>query len=211
MRINQNIVAMNAVPSPHVADSRLATSREKLSSGFRIDRASDDASDPAAGRTLRAQVSGLRQATRHAQDTISVVQTAEIALTEVHSMLDRIRDLVIQSAGIAQSASVTASDATARQAAHDEIDRLRSEVDGAIDAVAHLRGQLGAAQNRFETTIADLQVTTENLSASESHMRDADVAAEMADFTRTRIQQQAGTATHARPTSAPQSILRLLQ
>ncbi len=101
----------------------LAKSLEKLSSGYRINRAADDASGLVISQGLRAQVSGLRQATRNAQDGVSVVQTAEGALTEVHAMLNRIRDLIVQSANTASS------DTTARQAAQNEITQLRSEID----------------------------------------------------------------------------------
>jgi flagellin len=84
-------------------------------------------------------------------------------------------------------------------------------VDDAISSVSALRGKLGADQNRFQSTIANLQVTTENLSASESRIRDTDMASEMVNFTRDQILLQAGTAMLAQANSAPQSILRLLQ
>ena len=84
-------------------------------------------------------------------------------------------------------------------------------VDSAIDSVSALRGKLGADQNRFQSTIANLQVTTENLSASESRIRDTDMAYEMVNFTRDQILLQAGTAMLAQANSAPQTILRLLQ
>ena len=81
----------------------------------------------------------------------------------------------------------------------------------AIAAISTLRGVLGAAQNRFESTIANLQVTVENLAASESRIRDADMALEMVDFTRHQIMLQAGTAMLAQANAAPQTVLRLLQ
>ena len=84
-------------------------------------------------------------------------------------------------------------------------------VDAAINAISSLRGKLGADQNRFQSTIANLQVTTENLSASESRIRDTDMASEMVNFTRDQILLQAGTAMLAQANAAPQSILRLLQ
>ena len=84
-------------------------------------------------------------------------------------------------------------------------------VDAAINAISSLRGQLGADQNRFQSTIANLQVTTENLSASESRIRDTDMASEMVNFTRDQILLQAGTAMLAQANAAPQSVLRLLQ
>ncbi len=84
-------------------------------------------------------------------------------------------------------------------------------VDSAIASVSALRGQLGADQNRFQSTIANLQVTTENLSASESRIRDTDMASEMVNFTKDQILLQAGTAMLAQANSAPQTILKLLQ
>jgi flagellin len=84
-------------------------------------------------------------------------------------------------------------------------------VDSAIAAVSALRGQLGADQNRFQSTIANLQVTTENLSASESRIRDTDMASEMVNFTRDQILLQAGTAMLAQANAAPQTVLKLLQ
>jgi flagellin len=86
-----------------------------------------------------------------------------------------------------------------------------SLVDDAISAVSALRGQLGARQNRFQSTISNLQVTTENLSASESRIRDTDMASEMVNFTRDQILLQAGTAMLAQANAAPQTVLRLLQ
>ena len=95
MRINQNIEALNAWRSLSTTNTAMGKSLEKLSSGFRINRAADDASGLVISQNLRAQVSGLRQATRNAQDGISVVQTAEGALNEIHSMLNRMRDLAV--------------------------------------------------------------------------------------------------------------------
>jgi flagellin len=123
MRINQNIMAFNAYRNLAATQGQLGKSLEKLSSGYRINRAADDASGLVISQGLRAQVSGLQQATRNAQDGVSVVQTAEGALNEVHSMLNRIRDLIIQAANTASS------DANARQAAQNEISQLRSEID----------------------------------------------------------------------------------
>ena len=84
-------------------------------------------------------------------------------------------------------------------------------VDNALASVSTLQGQLGAAQNRFQSTIANLQVTTENLSASESRIRDTDMAAEMVNFTKLQILQQAGTAILAQANQAPQTVLSLLR
>jgi flagellin len=122
MRINQNIMAFNAYRNLTITQRQLGSSLEKLSSGFRINRAADDAAGLVISQALRSQVSGLRVASRNAQDGISVVQTAEGALNEVHSMLNRMRDLAVQ------AANTGSNDATATAAAQAEIDALASEI-----------------------------------------------------------------------------------
>ena len=264
-------MAFNASRNLGISNGNLGKSLEKLSSGYRINRAGDDAAGLVISQKLRAEVSGLRQATRNAQDGISFAQTAEGALSEVHNMLGRMRDLAVQAAN-------DTNDAAARDAIKSEVDALASEIDrigtdttfsgasvfsatalnfqvgsegagnqiqvtvGVLDAadmdgedltaldvdtaansrtsieaidtaisfVSTLRGDLGAAQNRFESVINNLQVTTENLSASESRIRDTDMAAEMVAFTKNQILQQAGTAMLGQANSIPQGILRLL-
>src|SRR4026209_98541 len=111
MRINQNVMAANASRNLSNTNIQLGKSLEKLSSGFRINRAADDAAGLVISQGLRAQTGGLRQATRNAQDGISVVQTAEGALNEVHTMLTRMRDLSVQ------AANSGANDSAARTAA----------------------------------------------------------------------------------------------
>src|ERR671939_1815350 len=125
LRINQNIAAMNAYRNLTVTDGQMSKSLEKLSSGFRINRAADDAAGLSISERLRSQVGGLKVAVRNAQDGISVIQTAEGALNEVHSLLQRMRDLAVQSsnAGSQDSASQTAA-ATEVQQAVNEIDRI---------------------------------------------------------------------------------------
>ncbi|MEM1332925.1 MAG: flagellin, partial [Actinomycetota bacterium] len=123
MRINQNTLAINAYRSLSTNNMSLGKSLEKLSSGFRINRAADDASGLVISQNLRAQVGGLRQATRNAQDGISVVQTAEGALGEVANILGRMRDLSVQ------AANSGSNDADARNAAQAEINALTAEVD----------------------------------------------------------------------------------
>ena len=123
LRINQNIAAMNAYRNLTVTDGQMSKSLEKLSSGFRINRAADDAAGLSISEGLRAQVGGTNVAIRNAQDGISVVQTAEGALSEVHSILQRMRDLSVQ------AANAGSQDATARTAAQTEFDQLKSEID----------------------------------------------------------------------------------
>ncbi len=398
MRINQNSMAINAYRNLSTNNISLGKSLEKLSSGFRINRAADDAAGLVISQNLRAQVSGLRQATRNAQDGVSVVQTAEGALNEVHSMLNRMRDLAVQ------ASNSGTNDADARSAAQAEIDALTSEltrisdqtkfggmnlldgsygvttgkasafstddsitvatgdtvditvtggsgsavsvslqagvysgsefasalesaarsaltgsanavenaaaqgfsvtwdavgsggvitvenagtadvaiadgtgtpladeglgalvatasaatgsggvfqvganagdtvsvsiadtdaaalgvsgldvttdagaaaaltaIDTAVKTVSTQRGDLGAVQNRFESMINNLQVTTENIVASESRIRDTDMAMEMTNFTKNQILTQAGTAMLAQANQVPQSVLSLLR
>src|SRR3954470_2481430 len=122
LRINQNIAALNAHRNLSVTDGQMAKSLEKLSSGFRINRAADDAAGLAISEGLRSQVGGLKVAVRNAQDGVSVVQTAEGALTETHSILQRMRDLAVQS-------SNDSNDVTSRAAIQSETDALNKELD----------------------------------------------------------------------------------
>src|SRR5438128_6738901 len=123
LRINQNIAAMNAYRNLTVTDGQMSKSLEKLSSGFRINRAADDAAGLSISEGLRAQIGGTKVAIRNAQDGISVVQTAEGALSEVHSILQRMRDLAVQ------SSNTGSQDANAVAAAQTESDNLVSELN----------------------------------------------------------------------------------
>jgi flagellin-like hook-associated protein FlgL len=123
LRINQNTAAANAYRNLNVSDGQMAKSLEKLSSGFRINRAADDAAGLSISEGMRSQIGGLKVAVRNAQDGISVVQTAEGALTEVHSLLQRARDLSVQ------SANTGGNDAAARTAASTEVDQIVNEVN----------------------------------------------------------------------------------
>ena len=256
LRINQNIDAFNTYRNLSVTQGQMSKSLEKLSSGFRINRAADDAAGLAISEGLRSQVGGLQVAVRNAQDGISVAQTAEGALTEVHSMLQRMNDLSVQYNNGTQNTDSQAALSSEFGALKSEIGRIQSTtnfngvalfnngtlnfqvgtdktdvlgvdlsggvdttglditdsktVQTAITATSTLRGSLGAVQNRFEHTINNLNVAVENLSASESRIRDTDMASEMMNFTRSQILSQAGTAMLAQANSAPQSVLKLL-
>src|SRR5213596_3865219 len=96
LRIQNNVEAFNAHRNLSGTEGRLAMSMERLSSGYRINRAADDAAGLAITEKLRGQIGGLDQAQRNAQDAISLVQTAEGNLQEVHSMLQRVRELAVQ-------------------------------------------------------------------------------------------------------------------
>jgi flagellin len=146
MRINQNIEALNAWRSLSTTNNEMGKSLEKLSSGFRINRAADDASGLVISQGLRAQVSGLRQATRNAQDGISVVQTAEGALNEIHSMLNRMRDLSVQ------ASNTGTNDTNARTAANAEVTQLTAEIDRIASSTKF--GQQALLNGTFGVTAA---------------------------------------------------------
>ena len=270
MRINNNIMAFNANRNLSSSNNQLGKSLEKLSSGYRINRAGDDAAGLVISQKLRAEIGGLKQANRNAQDGISFVQTAEGALGEVHNMLGRMRDLSVQGANDTNDAAARTAIDAELTALNAEITRIGADttfagaavfgttpgddlnlqvgsegtgttgqitivataaptgavasvvdaatartsienIDAAIAAVSTSRGTLGATQNRLESTINNLSVTTENLAASESRIRDTDMASEMVTFTKNQILQQAGTAMLGQANSVPQSVLSLLQ
>ena len=280
MRINNNLMAMNTHRQLGIANNSGAKSMEKLSSGYRINRAGDDAAGLSISEKMRSQIRGLNQASRNAQDGISLVQTAEGALTETHAMLQRMRELVVQAANDTNTADdrgtirdelnqlseeITAITtktefntkklldgtfsktnitlqvgansgqfiefkigdmsasalgvtttaiggvvADSSQTATD-ISTLLDTVDSALNKVSAQRSLLGAAQNRLEHTIKNVDNTSENLQAAESRVRDVDMAKEMMEFTRQNILQQASTAMLAQANQAPQTVLQLLR
>ena len=122
MRINHNIAALNTYRQLSANSTKQQGSLERLSSGLRINRAGDDAAGLAISEKMRAQVRGLEQATRNAEDGISMLQTAEGALNETHSILQRMRELANQSA----NGTNTEID---REAIQDELSELKSEID----------------------------------------------------------------------------------
>jgi flagellin len=123
LRINQNIAAMNAYRNLSITDGQMSKSLEKLSSGYRINRAADDAAGLSISEGLRSQVGGLKVAVRNAQDGISVAQTAEGALNEVTSILQRMRDLSVQ------ASNGGSNDPDAKAAAQKEFSQLNDELD----------------------------------------------------------------------------------
>lgn len=126
MRINTNISALNAWKNLSITHNHMTKSLEKLSSGYRINRAADDAAGLAISEKMKAQTRGLRQAVRNAQDGISLIQTAEGALNEVHAILQRMRELAVQAGnGIYEKDDL--------QMIQDEIDQLIEEIDGISD------------------------------------------------------------------------------
>jgi len=367
MRINHNIASLNTYRQLSINTAAGSKSLEKLSSGYRINRAGDDAAGLAISEKMRGQIRGLDQANRNSQDAISLIQTAEGALNETHSILQRIRELAVQSAsdtntdtdrgeiqkeveqlrteitristdtefntkkllngsfgiqrtggtlvtattGLAnltdinvsgakanttytiteaagnisladgsgnsqqisktgfvaggtlnfdalgvsiktdsnyvvggtnftgltivtgaaagakfqiganatQEVSLSLSNMDATTLAIHNIDLSTQSgasaaitaVDSALGVVSSERSKLGAMQNRLEHTINNLGTTSENLTASESRIRDVDMAKEMMEFTKNNILQQAATAMLAQANQAPQGVLQLLQ
>jgi len=274
LRIQNNVEAFNAHRQLTGTAAKAAKSMEKLSSGYRINRAADDAAGLAISEKMRAQIGGLAQAQRNAQDGVSLVQTAEGALTEVHSMLQRVRDLKVQyengtldtddkeaivaevkqlaeeitdisektefngitlldgnggsggtisfqvGANADETISVTTQNVAGASGtgAIDEVaDSTDWEaidldaIDTAIQNVSTLRADFGAVQNRLEHRLNNLATYQENLVASESRIRDVDMAQEMVNFTKLSILQQAGTSMLAQANQAPQNVLSLLR
>jgi flagellin len=263
LRINSNIEAFNAHRQLAATSDRASKSMERLSSGYRINRAADDAAGLAISEKLRGQIRGLSQAQRNAQDAVSLVQTAEGSLNEVHSMLQRVRELAVQFQNGTLSTSDKAAITAEAAQLQSEIERIGngadfngiklldgtagtisfqvgandgdaisvtttalstaigtididgtnpiSAIDAAIEAVSTMRGQFGAVQNRLEHTLNNLATYQENLMASESRIRDVDMASEMVEFSKNNILQQAGTSMLAQANQAPQAVLSLLR
>ena len=286
MVINHNMSAMFAQRSEGITELNNQKNMEKLSSGMKINRAGDDASGLAVSEKMRSQIRGLNQASTNAKNGISFIQTTEGYLQETEDIIQRIRELAIQSSNgiytdedrmqiqvevssliaevdrIASTAqfngmnmltgrfarptgenSVTASmwlhiganmdqrtqvyigtmSASAlglRNVGNEEIMSLESPdqanraigtLDEAIKKINKQRADLGAYQNRLEKTVVGLDIGAENLQASESRIRDTDMAKEMVDFTKNQVLTQAGTAMLAQANQSSQNVLSLLQ
>ena len=128
MVVRTNVMGINANRQLNMNNSQVSKSLEKLSSGFRINRAGDDASGLAISEKMKAQIKGLEQASANAQDAISLVQTAEGATTEIHNMLNRMVELATK------SANGTYDDTVDRKAIQDEVDSLLAEIDRITDS-----------------------------------------------------------------------------
>ncbi|MCR5667489.1 MAG: flagellin [Lachnospiraceae bacterium] len=274
MVVQHNLQAMNTNRQLGITTSAQAKSTEKLSSGYKINRAADDAAGLAISEKMRSQIRGLDRASTNASDGISVVQTAEGALNEVHAMLQRMNELATQAANdtntsvdrnslklevdqlaceidrIASSTQFNTMNlldgtftgknlqvgALSGQAITICIDKLTSSglnlgaqgsalklssfqsagesmslVQQAIDKISTQRATLGAIQNRLEHTIANLDTTSENTSASESRIRDTDMAAEMVTYSKNNILAQAGQSMLAQANQSTQGVMSLLQ
>src|ERR687893_545074 len=195
LRIQNNVEAFNAHRRLTATNEHMSKSMERLASGYRINRSADDAAGLAISENLRGQVRGLAQAQRNTLDAVSMVQVGEAALVEVHTMLQRVRELAVQF----KNGSLSTEDRAAI-----------TEIDPATTGVSTVRAQLGAVQNRLDHTLASAQTYEENLTAAESRIRDADMAKEMTHFTKWQILQQAGTAMLAQANQSNQAVLQLL-
>ncbi len=173
MQINTNIAALNAHRNLSNTQNDLSKSLEKLSSGLRINRAADDAAGLAISEGLRSQVNGLNVAARNAQDGISVIQTAEGALTEVHSILQRVRDLAVQAGNDSNNAESRKAITTEVTALTDELIRIGDTTNfngiKLLDASAGTAGvmsfQIGAgdgadSQVKLDLTLEGIDIAT---------------------------------------------------
>ncbi|MEQ1638295.1 MAG: flagellin [Methylococcales bacterium] len=279
--INTNMSSLNSQRMLNKSTSALSTSMERLSSGLRVNSAKDDAAGLAIADRMTSQIRGMTVAVRNANDGISMAQTAEAVMGSLTDILQRMRDLSVQSAN---TGVVGSSD---RQKLQDEFHQLGKElkrtidntsfngktilagslsgknfqvgfgtashnqisitvpnlnsasglkslfgnglsigsgaslptniflamnaIDLAINKIDNSRAKLGAVQNRFMATIANLQSSIENNTAARSRIMDADFAIETAALSRNQIMQQAGTAMLAQANQSQQGVLKLLQ
>ena len=286
MVINHNMSAMFANRQLGVTGLSLDKDMEKLSSGMRINRAGDDASGLAVSEKMRSQIRGLNQASQNAQNGISFIQTTEGYLQETTDLMQRIRELAVQSSNgiysdedrmqiqVEVSALISEVDRIASSAQFngmnmltgrfarptgenvvtgsmwfhigsnmdqrtqvftgtmsamalgvreigseqklsiatpEDANRAIGTIDEALKKINKQRADLGAYQNRLDLTVKGLNVAAENLQASESRIRDADMASQMVEFTKNSVLQQAGTAMLAQANSQSQNVLSLLR
>ena len=286
MVINHNMSAQFANRSTGLTELSTTKNMEKLSSGMKINRAGDDASGLAVSEKMRAQIRGMNQASTNAQNGISFIQTTEGYLQETTDIVQRIRELAVQSSNgiysdedrmqiqVEVSQLVAEVDRIASQAQFngmnmltgrfakptgentvtgsmwfhiganmdqrtqvfigtmsaaalglrnigseeiltlagpDDANRAIGTLDEALKKINKQRADLGAYQNRLEKTVTGLNVGAENLQASESRIRDTDMAQEMVDFTKNQVLTQAGTAMLAQANQSSQNVLSLLR
>jgi len=278
LRIANNVAALNTHRWLSIADANVRKSLERLSSGYRVNKAADDAAGLAISSRFRAQIRSLQQAQRNTSQAVSMLQVAEGSLNEIHNILERLKELATE------AASDTVGD-TDRSKIDSEADTLLAEIDRisqatkysdtqliystattwgdtaysadiqvgykdedydkisislkaintatlgvnnfdlssqasaqaalntletAIASVAAARSDIGAVQNRLEYTAANLAVTVENYVASDSVIRDVDMATEMTNFTKNQILVQSATAMLAHANMLPQNVLTLI-
>lgn len=274
LRISTNVASLNAQKSLRNTNLGMERSLARLSSGYRINQAADDAAGLAISENLRGQIRGLKQASRNAEDGVSLVQVAEGGLNEVSNMMIRLRELGVQASSdtigeterkfldveyqqlkseIQRIAEVTqfngrdllngtggiidvqvgvqndpfkdrisfnssAANSTLEAlgmtaeglATKEQAQQSLAVVDAGMTQVNAMRANFGAMQNRLNSTIANLSVAHENLSAANSRVRDADIAEETAELTRSSILMQAGVSVLGQANQAQQVALKLL-
>lgn len=286
MIIQNNIAGINASRNRGITEGKMKKSLEKLSSGYRINRAGDDAAGLTISELMRTQIRGLDQAMRNTNDGIGLTQTGDGALAEVHSMLERMKTLATQSANGTYTTVARENLDFEREQLIDEINRIgkttnfdeiplfdgtepaglpiieppkrtddlgditlqighsqpevlnvpryymsdtglnlqdihikdidaanaaMKNIDVAIEAVADIRAEFGAAQNHLEHTYQNLSVTSENMTAAESRIRDTDMADEFTELTKNNIMFQAGASMCAQANSLPELVMNLLR
>lgn len=275
--VNFYLVGLRALNSYHLAQNDMIKAMERISTGLRINRAADDPAGLAISERMRAQIRGLKQASRNGQDAISLLNVADGALSETHAILHRLREIAVYSA----TGTLTAEERDALQIEFDELvtaiddigtntnfntialldgskgeaspliiqiganggqttpislgdmrggalglydqdgkilsvstpeeaDQAISVVDEAINSVSSQRSYIGAKTRRLEHTINNLENTALNLSASESRIRDADIALEALKLVQAQIRMQAALAMMAQANLAQQQVLQLL-
>lgn len=283
MIIQHNIAGINSNRNKSIAESKMKKNLEKLSTGYRINRAGDDAAGLAISELMRFQIKGIDQALRNCNDGISMANTGEGALTEVHAMMQRLETLAVQAANGTYTSLARANLDAEREQLLDELNRIgsssnfdgiplfddggeppfklpeKSRTDGditlqigysqaetldvgryymsdralgldetsfktlddankavtkineAIEAVADIRANFGATLNHMEHTHNNLTVTSENMTAAESQIRDTKIAEEFTFYTKENILYQSSTAMAAQANSTVQNVLSLLQ
>ena len=274
LRITTNVASLNAQKNLTTTNKALDESLARLSSGYRINQAADDAAGLAISENLKGQIRGMAQANRNANDGISLVQVAEGGLNEVSSMLIRLRELAVEASSdtigdterkfldveyqqlkseiqrvsevttynetdllngtggvmdiqvgvnndpfkdrisfnsaaansTVEALALTPENVATKDAAQGSIDT----VDQALVSVNAMRANFGALQNRLNSTINNLNIAHENLSAANSRIRDTDIASESAELVRNQILRQAGVSVLGQANSAQQVALKLL-
>ncbi|MCR5123842.1 MAG: flagellin [Treponema sp.] len=284
MVINHNMSSMFANRTLGLSNDQIQSNIEKLSSGEKINKAGDDASGLAVSEKMRSQIRGLNQANRNIENGVSFIQTTEGYLRETTDILQRVRELAVQSANgiytdedrmqiqVEVSQLVSEVDRVASQAQFNGMNMLTGAfakdsasgrvmqfhiganmdqnarvyigtmtaqalglkgaegsegqisiatpetanaaigtIDNALLTVSKQRADLGAYQNRFEMASQGVAIAAENLQASESLIRDTDMASTMVEYTKNQILTQSGTAMLAQANSQSQNVLALLR
>jgi flagellin len=279
LTVNTNTTSLSVQKNLNRASDALSTSMTRLSSGLKINSAKDDAAGLQIANRMTSQIRGQTMAIKNANDGVSIAQTAEGALQESTNILQRMREIALQSRNdsngtadrtaldkeyqqsiaeltrIAQSTNLngkalidgtagamefqvgagTTSDnqitltlnsgfdagtlgitgttisGTSNSGNHNAVSAAISAIDKALNTINSTRADLGAAQNRFATTISNLQNINENASAARSRVQDTDFAAETAELTKQQTLQQASTSVLAQANQLPSAVLKLLQ